>query len=66
MPYKIYLAAAFSVPEIDGEDKEGAIDLLKVDLLPRVGVAHNQPNARWRSDGASILSLAACLSLAPF
>jgi hypothetical protein len=50
------------VPEIDDERVEGGIDLIGIDFLSCRGVAQYEADARRRSDGAAILSLAACLS----
>jgi hypothetical protein len=66
MAHEVDLAAAILIPQVHGEDKESAVDVLEVDLFSSGRVAHNQPNARRRSNGASVLSLAACLSLAPY
>lgn len=63
MSHEVDGARSVLMPEIDGEDKEGAVDIVKVDLLSRFGVAHNQSNARRRRDGTAVLSLATCLSL---
>jgi hypothetical protein len=43
------------VPEVDHEDEEGAIDIVGVNLVACGSVAHDQPNARRRRDGPSIL-----------
>lgn len=55
MADQVDLSAAFGVPEIHGENEEGAIHVLEVDLLACVRVTHDQANARRRSNGASVL-----------
>lgn len=50
------------MPKIDHKNKEGAIDIVKVNLSTRFGIADNQADAGWWSDRAAILSLATCLS----
>ena len=63
MPDQIACAAGnFLMPEVDDERVEGGIDLVSIDLLSRRGVAQYQADARRRSDGAAVLSLATCLS----
>lgn len=55
MPYKIDLASAIEIPEIDSQDEKGAIDFVGVDLFARGGIAHNQAHARGWCDGAAVL-----------
>jgi hypothetical protein len=53
------------LPEVDDERVEGSVDLVGIDLLSCRGVAQYQADARRRSDGAAVLSLATCLSSVP-
>jgi hypothetical protein len=48
-------ASAVLVPEIDHEHEVSTVDIVGINLQSRFDVAHDQANARRRSDGASIL-----------
>lgn len=50
------------MPKVDNECVEGSVDFVGINLLSCYGIAQYEADARRRSNGSAILSLATCLS----
>lgn len=55
MRHKVDLFGRLDIPEVDCEHEESRIERINVYLSLRVCVHDNQPDARWRRDGSSVL-----------
>jgi hypothetical protein len=52
---EVDLTGAIGIPKVDGQDIEGCIDFVDIDLLFRLGISHDQSDTGWWRDRSPIL-----------